>query len=131
MPRRVPEERTTRLPEDPEPAIDAYDAAPPDLPPAPAGAGVEAGGEPYASRRRAGRPADDLRQEARTALDPEPFLGYDGLGVDGVLAWIREADPDSDSLRVIRRYESAHRRRAPILHECTRRLRLLSGESGS
>jgi len=129
MPHREPIRRTTRLPEDPEPGTASYDAAPPDLPPSPAGGGVEAGGEPAASRRRAGRPPDQTLHTERTALDPEPFLGYDSLDVDGLLAWIRDADPDLETLQSIRRYENAHRRRSPVLRECTRRIELLRGET--
>ncbi len=129
MPHREPIRRTTRLPEDLDPGAATYDAAPPDLPPSPAGGGVESGGEPAASRRRAGRPADQIRHAERTALDPEPFLGFDGLDVDAVLDWIRDADPDLDTLQTIRRYENAHRRRSPVLRECTRRIDRLKGET--
>lgn len=129
MPHREPIERTTRPPEDLEPGTETYDAAPPDLPPSPAGGGVETGGEPAASRRRAGRPKDQIRHDERTALDPEPFLGFDSLDVDGVLDWIRDADPDIETLQTIRRYENTHRRRTPVLRECTRRIDLLRGES--
>lgn len=129
MPHREPIRRTTRLPEDLEPDAATYDAAPPDLPPSPAGGGVETGGEPAASRRHAGQPPDALHRSRRTALDAEPFLGYDGLDVDDVLAWISDADPELDTLQTIRRYENAHLRRAPVLRECTRRIERLRGET--
>lgn len=125
--RHVPEER--------QPDAGIYDVAPITMPPSPAGAEAERWGEAAASRRLAGLPPDVARRPehrpGEPTPDPEPFLGYDGLDTDGVLAWIRDADPEPELLRAIRAYESTHRRRPAILEECTDRLRRLVGGEGA
>ncbi len=104
-----------------------YNAALDDMPPAAAGANAEVGGEAAASRRVAGLPPELEREpEHRTAVPtpgPEPFLGYDGLPTDDLLAWIDEADPDPGELRALFDYEREHREREAVLHELKERLR--------
>ena len=56
-------EREEFAPEERDPDFEFYDVAPPDMPPSPAGANVEIGGEAAASRRHAGIP-DDLADES-------------------------------------------------------------------
>lgn len=116
-------------PEDREPDVEIYNVAPPVMPPSPAGANAEIGGEAAASRRVAGLPpelADDPDHRPGVATpDEEPFLGYDGLDLDRVLDWIRDADPDPDQLRAILAYEGRHLGREAIVEECRDRLRRL------
>jgi len=115
-------EREWFTPEDREPGVEEYDVSPPDMPPSPAGAGAEDGGEAAASRRFAGSPPDpaqdiDLRTELATGT-PEPFLGYDGLNTDEIIAWIYAEDPDRGLLERIMDYEARTRDRSPILDLC-------------
>jgi hypothetical protein len=128
-------DRREFAPEERDPDFDYYDAAPPDMPPSPAGADVEIGGEAAASRRQAGVPRrlarDPERIPGRNTPGPEPILGYDGMRTDDVLAWIGEADPEPDQLRAILEYERTHREREPIIEECTERLQKLLGEDQS
>ncbi len=104
-----------------------YDASPRDMPPSPAGADVEIGGEAAASRRVAGLPPSLEGLPENTVGQPtpgaEPFLGYDGLPTDDVIAWIDEADPDPGELRALFDYEREHREREAVLHELKERLR--------
>jgi hypothetical protein len=113
-------------PEDREKDVELYDAAPPDMPPSPAGADVENGGEAAASRRLAGLPPHLARNPehrvGEASPEPEPFLGYDGLPTDDVLGWIADADPDPEQLRTILDYERTHGQRALITDECRARL---------
>lgn len=113
-------------PEEREDDVETYNVAPANMPPAPAGANAEIGGEAAASRRVAGLPpdlADEPDHRAGEATPrPEPFLGYDGLAVAESLAWIVEADPDPDLLDRILDYETSHRARNPIIEECRERL---------
>ncbi len=113
-------------PEDREQDIEGYDVAPADMPPAPAGANAEIGGEAAASRRLAGLPpdiADEPEHRAGEATPhPEPFLGYDGLPVDDILAWIDQEDPGPEILQKIAGYEAGHRERSLILEECQERI---------
>jgi hypothetical protein len=113
-------------PEESEPEIETYNVAPPNMPPAPAGAGAEIGGEAAASRRVAGLPPDlaeePQHQPGEATPRAEPFLGYDGLALNDSLAWIQEADPGPDLLREIIDYEAEHRDREPIIEECRERL---------
>lgn len=113
-------------PEEREEDVETYNVAPANMPPAPAGANAEIGGEAAASRRVAGLPpdlADEPDHRAGEATPrPEPFLGYDGLAVADSLAWIEEADPDPDLLGRILDYEIRHRARSPIIEECQERL---------
>ena len=78
------EEREVRL----------YDAARADMPPSPAGADVEIGGEAAASRRVAGLPHSLESLPENTVGEPtagaEPFLGYDGMPTDDLIAWMEE-----------------------------------------
>ena len=128
-------DRREFAPEERDPDFEYYDAAPPDMPPSPAGADVGIGGEAAASRRHAGLPrhlADDPEHvPGRNTPGPEPVLGYDGLRTDDVLAWIGEADPEPEQLRAILEYERTHREREPIIDECTDRLRDLLGDEAS
>lgn len=115
-------------PEDREGDIEIYDAAPADMPPSPAGADVEIGGEAAASRRVAGLPpetaASAQHHPGQTAeTRPEPFLGYDGLPVDDILDWIDQEVPGPDLLHKILGYEAENRNREIILDDCQRRLR--------
>lgn len=121
MPRRDP-----FAPEESDPDLKSYDVAPINMPPAPAGANAEIGGEAAASRRFAATPADpeanvDERAEL-TAGEPEPFLGYDGLPTGEILDWIEEEDPGPDLLQQIITYEKQKRRRDVILDECEERI---------
>jgi hypothetical protein len=113
-------------PEDREDDIEIYDVAPADMPPAPAGAGAEIGGEAAASRRLAGLPPDLARepehQPGIVSSQPEPFLGYEGLNVDDLLDWIDQEDPGPDLLQRIIEYEADHRERDLILDECRERI---------
>lgn len=112
-------------PEEPDPDIETYDVAPADMPPAPAGANAELGGEAAASRRVAGLPpelADEPDRQPGTTPEPEPFLGYDSLPLDDILDWIDEEEPDPDSLRQIIEYEERHRKRQTVIDECRDRL---------
>lgn len=114
-------------PDPSRPDPETYNVAPGNMPPSPAGGGAETGGEAAASRRFAGLPpklagAPD-RQPGMVSPDPEPILGFDGMTVDDVLDWIRDADPDPALLRRILGYERGHRRRDPIIRECRDRLR--------
>jgi len=112
-------------PEEPEPDIETYDVAPPDMPPAPAGANAEIGGEAAASRRVAGLPPDlarDPDHRPGATPDPEPFLGYDSLALDDLLDWIDEEEPGPDTLLQILEYEERHRGRQTIIDECKDRL---------
>lgn len=113
-------------PEDRESEIEGYDVAPPDMPPAPAGAGAEIGGEAAASRRLAGLPPELARDAEHTpgqaTPHPEPFLGYDGLPVDEILAWIDQEDPGPDLLQQILAYETEHRDRTLIREDCQERI---------
>jgi hypothetical protein len=114
-------------PEDREDDIEIYDAAPADMPPSPAGANVEDGGEAAASRRLAGLPPH-LAEKAEhhtgqtPETRPEPFLGYDGLPLDDILDWIDQEDPGPDLLQKIAGYEAENRNRAIILDDCQERL---------
>src|SRR5690554_1095191 len=105
-------------PEEREPDIEGYDVAPEAMPPTPAGADGEIGGEAAASRRLARIPRrlaeSPLHQPGEPTPDAEPILGYDGLDVDGVIEWIRDADPDLRTLEEILRYETEHRDRDSI-----------------
>lgn len=113
-------------PENRESNVEGYDVAPADMPPAPAGASAESGGEAAASRRLAGLPPELARTEDHTAGQatphPEPFLGYDGLPVDDILSWIDQEDPGPDLLQRILGYEAEHRDRALIREECQVRI---------
>lgn len=112
-------------PEEEEPGIETYDVAPPDMPPAPAGANAEIGGEAAASRRVAGLPpdlAEEPEHRPGATPGPEPFLGYDGLALDDLLEWIEEEEPDPDLLGEIIEYELEHRRRETVIDECRNRL---------
>lgn len=114
-------------PEEREDDIEIYDAAPPDMPPSPAGADVEIGGEAAASRRLAGLPPDlvgkpEHHRGMTPETRPEPFLGYDGLPADDILDWIDEADPGPDLLQQIIAYEAENRNRDLILDDCQERL---------
>ncbi len=104
-----------------------YNAALGDMPPAAGGANAEIGGEAAASRRVAGLPPElERRPEHRVGSatpGAEPFLGYDGLPTDDLLAWIDEADPDPPELRALFDYEREHREREAVLHELKERLR--------
>lgn len=104
-----------------------YDAAWQDMPPSPAGADVENGGEAAASRRVAGLPPslESLPGNAPGEPTPgkEPFLGYDGMPTDDLIAWIEDADPDPGDLRAFFDYERAHGDREAVLHELGERLR--------
>ncbi len=119
------EERDVRL----------YNVAPPDMPPSPAGADVEIGGEAAASRRVAGLPPslEGLPENAVGEPTPgeEPFLGYDGLPTDDVIAWIAEADPDAGDLRAMYDYERSHGAREAVLQELGERLRRAGERPGS
>ncbi len=128
-------EREEFAPEERDPDFEFYDVAPPDMPPSPAGANVEIGGEAAASRRHAGIP-DDLADESTHTVGEatpgaEPILGYDGFGTEGVLDWIEEADPEVPQLRAILDYERSHLEREPIIEECTERLRALGDSTPS
>lgn len=129
------QDREEFAPEERDADFELYDAAPPDMPPSPAGADVEIGGEAASSRRTAGLPADlAARPEftpGRPTPDPEPFLGYDSLATSDVLDWIAAADPEVDRLRAIYTYERAHRDRDPITLECMRRIRALGDSTES
>lgn len=119
-------DRNEFAPEEREPDIEEYNVAPADMPPSPAGADVEIGGEAAASRRQAGIP-DRLQEEpihrsGEATPGAEPMLGYDGLATEDILDWIRDADPDLEQLRAIHDYEAAHRERAPVLRECQERI---------
>ncbi len=111
------EERDVRL----------YDASWDDMPPSPAGADVDIGGEAAASRRVAGLPpsVESLPEHVVGEATPgrEPFLGYDGLATDDVIAWIESADPDAGDLRVMYEYERSPADREAVLHELGERLR--------
>jgi hypothetical protein len=114
-------------PEDREDDIEIYDAAPADMPPSPAGADVEIGGEAAASRRLAGLPphlAEKPQHHPGEEPDtqPEPFLGYDGLPLDDILDWIDQEDPGPDLLQKIVGYETLNRNREIILDDCQQRL---------
>ncbi len=104
-----------------------YNASLEDMPPAAGGANAELGGEAAASRRVAGLPPErERRPEHRVGsatAGAEPFLGYDGLATDDLLAWIDEADPDPGELRALFDYEREHREREAVLHELKERLR--------
>ena len=107
--------------------IRLYDAAQADMPPSPAGADVEIGGEAAASRRVAGLPRSLESLPENTVGEPtpgaEPFLGYDGLPTDDAIAWIANADPDPGDLRAMYDYERSHGAREAVLHELGERLR--------
>jgi len=122
-------ERDEYVPEERQADAEMYDAAPPNMPPSPAGADVEIGGEAASSRRRAGLPprlADHPEHQAgRPTPGREPLLGFDGLDTDDLLEWIDEADPDPALLRSILDYEVNHRNREPVLEDCRRRLNRL------
>ncbi len=128
-------ERNEFAPEERDEDYEFYNVAPPDMPPSPAGANVESGGEAAASRRNAGLPEDLADDADRIAGRPtpgaEPILGYDGLETDDVLAWIDEADPEPHQLRRILQYERTHRDRTPIIDECSNRLRELGDPTAS
>ncbi|HEX6940396.1 MAG TPA: hypothetical protein VF158_13360 [Longimicrobiales bacterium] len=128
-------DRNAFAPEERDPDFDLYDAAPPDMPPSPAGADVEAGGEAASSRRNAGLPRhlarDPDRAPGLATPGAEPILGYDGLRTDDLLAWIEEADPGIRQLRAILDYERTHRGRESIIETCAERLRALGGEPES
>ncbi len=113
--------------EDVEVEVRLYNAALDDMPPAAGGANAEMGGEAAASRRVAGLPPELEREPEHRAGEatpgPEPFLGYDGLPTDDLLAWIGEADPDPEELRALFDYEREHREREAVLHELKERLR--------
>ena len=47
--------------------------------------------------------------------DEEPVLGYDGMDVDTLLAWLAEADLDQDTLQSMRDYELGHLGREVVL----------------
>lgn len=116
-------------PEERRPDVDSYDVSPEDMPPSPAGANADIGGEAAASRRLAGLP-DELRERpehrpGEATPGREPILGYDGMSTNDVLGWIFDADPETDLLERIRDYEATTRRRDPILQECEERLRRL------
>ena len=131
-PDRDPPEPDTPEPDTPEPRRpdpETYNVAPSTMPPSPAGANADIGGEAAASRRMAGLPPEladsPEHRPGRPTPDPEPFLGYDGLPLDDVLAWIRDADPEAPLLRRILGYERGHRHREPIVRECRERLQRL------
>lgn len=113
-------------PEDRETDVEEYDVAPEEMPPTPAGADGESGGEAAASRRLAGLPPrlarSPLHQSGEPTPDAEPILGYDGFDTDGVIEWIRDADPDLQTLRNILEYEAEHQEREPIVRELTERI---------
>ncbi len=112
-----------------------YNAALDDMPPAAGGANAEVGGEAAASRRVAGLPPELEREPEHRVGEatpgPEPFLGYDGLPTDDLLAWIDEADPDPGELRALFDYEREHREREAVLHELKERLRAYGQRPGA
>ncbi len=112
-----------------------YNVAWSEMPPAAGGANAEVGGEAAASRRVAGLPSELEREpEHRTGeATPgrEPFLGYDGLPTDDLLAWIDEADPDPGELRALFDYERTHRGREAVTHELKERLRAYGERPGA
>lgn len=58
---------------------------------------------------RAGRPAAPVHEEE------EPILGYDGMDRDTLVAWIRDADLDEDTLIRIHEYEATNEGRERVL----------------
>ena len=108
------------------PARDDFDLTPHSMPPGPAGADAPLGGEPSASRRHVQLPPQRPAARRSPVGEKEPFLGYDGLDMDGVLDWIREADPETKQLREILAYERVHRDRSTIVQACMERIRRLS-----
>lgn len=108
---------------------ESYNVAPPTMPPAPAGANAEIGGEAAASRRHAGLPPQLRREPEHRAGEPtpgrEPILGYDGMDLDTVLGWIEDVDPEPNRLRALLAYERTHRDREAVVKECRDRLRRL------
>lgn len=56
------------------------------------------------------------RAAPEPADETEPTLGYDGMDVDTLLDWMYRAKLSNDALHRIERYESAHRRRGPVLN---------------
>lgn len=114
-------------PEERRPDTESYNVAPGDMPPSPAGANADIGGEAAASRRLSGLPPDLAERPGHRSGGPtpgrEPILGYDGLAADDVVGWIYDADPGPDLLHRIRSYEAANRRRDDIMHECRERIR--------
>lgn len=125
-------ERNRFLPEERDDEFESYDVAPLDMPPAPAGANAEIGGESAASRRVAGVPSGQANDPENRVGEPtpgaEPILGYDGLGTDDVIAWIKAADPETPDLRRILEYETRHRNRDSIVELLSERLRKLGGD---
>lgn len=119
-------DRNEFVPEEREPDIEEYNVAPPEMPPSPAGADAEIGGEAAASRRQAGIPrrleGEPIHRGGEATPGSEPVLGYDGMATGDVLDWIRDADPDLDQLRAIHDYEATTRERAPVLRECQERI---------
>src|SRR5690606_13398806 len=124
-------ERDRFAPAERESDFEFYDAAPPSMPPSPAGANTEAGGEAAASRRNAGLPEDFEHRPDRTPgrppPGPEPFLGFDGLDADASLQWARDTDPGPALLSRIVHYERRNRNRDLVIDECNRRLERLRG----
>ena len=125
-------ERNRFLPEERDDDFELYDVAPPDMPPSPAGANTEIGGESAASRRVAGPPSDQADNPENRVGEPtpgaEPILGYDSLGTDDVIAWVKAADPDEPELRRLLEYETRHRNRDSIVELLSERLRKLGGD---
>lgn len=117
-------------PQDKPEEAETYNVAPPTMPPAPAGANAEIGGEAAASRRHAGLPPRLQREPEHRAGEPtpgrEPVLGYDGMDLDTVLAWIEEADPGPEQLFTLLEYERTHRDREAVVDEYRVRLRRLT-----
>ena len=56
-----------------------------------------------------------LEEDDDEALAEEPVLGYDGMDRDTLVAWLDDADLDEATLLRIRRYETAHQDREPVL----------------
>lgn len=54
----------------------------------------------------ADRPAGD---------EEEPVLGYDGMDRDLLIAWLRDANLDPETLSRVRDYEAAHQGREAVL----------------
>jgi hypothetical protein len=47
--------------------------------------------------------------------ESEPVLGYDGMDQETLIDWLERAELDEETLRTVEAYESAQRRREPVL----------------
>lgn len=56
-----------------------------------------------------------LEEDDEELDDEEPVLGYDGMDRDTLIAWLDDADLDEATLLHIRRYETSHENREPVL----------------